>query len=214
MNPHTWHMFYITCYFLIIGTGIKFNHTNSAIHSSGHSRTAFFTSASDYASVQWWQVHHILVTCSPHVNKCWVTLAIYGICCGWSHWPTTIQHVRAHWRSIVSWQACSAGSERAVRVSRSTGDFQMDLKNICKFWSLIKTHQLLVCIIINMMPYNGCSHCCIFRLKRKNLLSPTPDACCALLALRSIQLMTGEPRPPVQRAPVTWREWGLCSCTT
>ena len=30
--------------------------------------------------------------------------------------------------------------------------------------------------------------CCTFRLKRKNLLSPTPDACCALLALRSIQL--------------------------
>ena len=53
--------------------------------------------------------------------------------------------------------------------------------------------------------------CCTFRLKRKNLLSPTPDACCALSALRSIQLMTGEPRPPVQRAPVTWREWGLCS---
>ena len=51
--------------------------------------------------------------------------------------------------------------------------------------------------------------CCTFRLKRKNLLSPTSDACCALLALRSIQLMTGEPRPPVQRAPVTWREWGL-----
>ena len=51
--------------------------------------------------------------------------------------------------------------------------------------------------------------CCTFRLKRKNILSPTPDACCALLALRTIQLMTGEPRPPVQRAPVTWREWGL-----
>ena len=54
--------------------------------------------------------------------------------------------------------------------------------------------------------------CCTFRLKRKNLLSPTLDACCALLALRNIQLMTGEPRPPVQRAPVTWREWGLWSC--
>ena len=37
------------------------------------------------------------------------------------------------------------------------GIFQMDLKNICKFWSLIKTHHLLVCNIINMMPYNGCS---------------------------------------------------------
>ena len=63
--------------------------------------------------------------------------------------------------------------------------------------------------------------CCTFCLNKKNLLSPTPDACCALLALRNIQLMTGEPRPPVQRAPVTWREWGLwfhpplshlCSC--
>ena len=37
--------------------------------------------------------------------------------------------------------------------------------------------------------------CFAFRLKRKNLLSPTPDARCPLLALRSIQLMTGEPRP-------------------
>ena len=37
--------------------------------------------------------------------------------------------------------------------------------------------------------------CCTFRLKRKNLLSPTLDACCLLLALRSIQLMTGELRP-------------------
>ena len=37
--------------------------------------------------------------------------------------------------------------------------------------------------------------CCTFRLKQKNLWSPTPDACCPLLALRSTQLMTGEPRP-------------------
>ena len=37
--------------------------------------------------------------------------------------------------------------------------------------------------------------CYAFRLKRKNLLSPTPDAYCPLLALRSIQLMTGKPRP-------------------
>ena len=31
INPHTWHIIYITCYFLIIGTDIKFNHSNSAI---------------------------------------------------------------------------------------------------------------------------------------------------------------------------------------
>ena len=32
-------MIYVTCYFLIIGTDIKCNHTNSAIHSSGHSHS-------------------------------------------------------------------------------------------------------------------------------------------------------------------------------
>ena len=68
----------------------------------------------------------------------------------------TIQHVRAQWGSIVSWRACSAGSERAVRVSRSTGDFSNGLKWYLQNWSLIKTHHLLVCNIINMMPYNGC----------------------------------------------------------
>ena len=37
----------ITFYVLIIGTDIKFNHNNSAIHSSGHTHSPF-TSASDY----------------------------------------------------------------------------------------------------------------------------------------------------------------------
>ena len=46
-------------------------------------------------------------------------------------------------------------------------------------------------------------------LKTKKYFIAHPDVCCPLLALGSIQLMTGEPRPPVQRAPVTWREWGL-----
>ena len=38
-------------------------------------------------------------------------------------------------------------------------------QNICKFWSLIKTHHLLVCNIINMMPYNGCSQMLHISLK-------------------------------------------------
>ena len=114
-------MIYVTCYFLIIGTDIKFNQTNSAIHSSGHSHS-LLTSASDYTSVQWRLVLHILVTFSPHVNKCWVTCAIYGIHWGRSFWPITIQHVRAQWRSVVSWRACSTGNEKAAQVSRSIGD--------------------------------------------------------------------------------------------
>ena len=69
------------------------------------------------------------------------------------------QHVRAQWGSIVSWRACWAGSERAARVSRSTGDFSNGLKkNICKFLSLIKTHQLLVCNTVDsryLAPFGG-----------------------------------------------------------
>ena len=87
-NPHTWDMIYVTCYFLIIDTSIKFNHTNSAFHSSGHSYS-LLTSASDYTSAQWRLVLHMLVTCSPHVNKCWATRAIYGIYWGRSHCPTS-----------------------------------------------------------------------------------------------------------------------------
>ena len=85
------------CYlllFLIIGTDIQFNHTNPAIHSSGRSHS-LLTSASDCTSAQWQLVLHILVTCSPHVNKCWVTRAIYDIHWGRSHWPITIQQVWA-----------------------------------------------------------------------------------------------------------------------
>ena len=56
-------------------------------------------------------------------------------------------------------------------------------------------HDLFVCNIIKMVPYNGCSQMLHILLKTEKSLSPTPDACCPLLALRSIQLMTGEPQP-------------------
>ena len=101
-------MIYATCYFLIIGTDIKFNHTNSAIHSSGHSHS-LLTSASDCTSAQWRLVLHILVTCSPHVNKCWVTRAIYGIYWGRSHWPITIQHVQKRMRWVEEY-VCGAAT--------------------------------------------------------------------------------------------------------
>ena len=43
----------------------------------------------------------------------------------------------------------------------------MDLKDICKFWSLIKMHDVLMCNIIKMMPYNGCSQMLRISLKTK-----------------------------------------------
>ena len=118
------YMTHDLCHMLlfIIGTNIKFNHTNLAIHSSGHS-PSLFTPTSDYASAHWRLALHILVTCFPHVNKCWVTRVIYGISWGWRHWPITIQHMRAKWGSVVSWRACSTGSEKAKQVSQSIGIF-------------------------------------------------------------------------------------------
>ena len=94
------YMTHDLCYLLlfIIGTDIKFNHTNLEIHSSGHSRGPF-ASASDYASAQWRLVLHILVTCASHVKKCWVM------------------------RAVVSWWAYLTGIEKAVQVFRSTGIF-------------------------------------------------------------------------------------------
>ena len=184
-------MIYVTCYFLIIDTEIQFNHTNSAIHSSGHSRGPF-TSISDYASAQWRLVLHILVTCSPYVNKCLVTRAMYGIRCDWNHWPITktcgpSEHLLCHDGHIRQ------EVKRPRECSEALGIFLNGLKNICKFWSLIKTHDLLVCNIIKMVPYNGCSQ--MLHISLKNLLSPTPVARCPLMALRSILLMAGEPRP-------------------
>ena len=149
------------CYMLliVISTHIKFNHTNSAIHSLGQS-SSFFTSTSDYASAQWRLVLHIFVTCSPHVNKCWVMHAIYGIHWGWSHWPITIQHVQTRWRSFVSWRTClTGGGRRPCECPEALGIFLMDF---CIFWSLTKMRDLVMCNIIKMMQYNGYSQMLLF----------------------------------------------------
>ena len=56
------------------------------------------------------------------------------------------------------WKGCAS-------VPKHWGFFKWNLKNICKFWSLIKTHHLMVCNIINTMPYNGCSQMLHISLK-------------------------------------------------
>ena len=52
-----------------------------------------------------------------------------------------------------------------------------------------------MCNTIKMALYNGCSQLLHISLKAEKSFIAHPDACCPLLALRSIQLMTGEPRP-------------------
>ena len=146
------------CYMLlfIIDTDIKFNHTNSTTHSSGHMR-GLLTSAGEYASAQWRLVLHILVTCSPHVNECWVTRAIYDIHWGWNHWPITIQPVRAQWGYAMSRRACSTGSEKPPECPEALGFFFNGLKMYLQIVITDYTHDFLMCNIIKMMLRYGCS---------------------------------------------------------
>ena len=162
-------MFYVTCYFCYWHWHEIQSHQLGNPFFGTDSR-GLFTSGSDYASAQWRLALHILVICSPHV-KYWVARAICGIHWGWSHWPITIQHLRVRWGSVLSWRACLTGSEKATRVSRSIGNFLNGLKNICKFWSMIKMHDLLMCNIIKMMPYNGCPQMLRISLKTEKSFS-------------------------------------------
>ena len=79
-----------------------------------------------------------------HACHIWYSLA----CWGWSHWPMTIEHVRAQWGSVVSWRACSTKSEQAARVFRSIRIFLNWLKKcvISLRWCCIKAvHKRYAC---------------------------------------------------------------------
>ena len=87
----------------------------------------------------------------------------------------------------------------------------MELKNIFKFLLLIKAHQLLVCNIINMMPYNGCSQMLHISLKTEKSFIAHPWRLLCVVGLEEYSAHDWRAATSVQRAPVTWRQWGLCS---
>ena len=86
----------------------------------------------------------------------------------------------------------------------------MDLKNICQCWSLIKTHDLLVCIIIKMMPYNSCSQMLHISLKTEKSFIAHPLCMLSVVGLGEYSAHDWRAATSVQRAPVTRRQWGLC----
>ena len=141
--------------------------------------------------------------------KCWVTHTTYGSRCGWSHWLITIQYVQAQRGSIVSWQACSRGSEKAVRVSRSVGNFLNGFKKVFAnydYW----LKRMTCWYVISLKCYRKMAvhKCYAFCLKSKIPLSPTLDACCPLLAppneenLFSLDMIAGI-QPPGDYFPET-----------
>ena len=89
------------------------------------------------------------------------------------------------------------------------GMFWMDFKNIGEFWSLIKTQDLLVCDIIKRMPYNGCSQMVSISLKTQKSFIAHPCCLLSVVGLEEYSDHDWRAATSVQRAPVTWREWGL-----
>ena len=100
------------------------------------------------------------------------------------------------------WKGCAS-------VPKHWGFFKWTKKVFANFDHWLKRITCWCVISLTWCRIMAVHKCCTFHLKGKIFYLP-PWRLCALLALMSIQPMTGEPRPPVQLAPVTWREWGLC----
>ena len=84
----------------------------------------------------------------------------------YSLWLKSLTHNHSTRAGPVRFHCVMTGEVKGLReCPEALGIFQMDLRNICKFWSLIKMHHLLVCNIINMMAYNGCSQMLHISLK-------------------------------------------------
>ena len=76
-------------------------------------------------------------------------------------------------------------------------------------------HELLVGNIIKTMPYNGCSQMVSISIKTKKKSFITHPWCLlSVVGLEDYSAHDWRAASSVQRAPVTWREWGLWSEST
>ena len=160
------YMTHDLCYLLllIIGTDIKLNHTNWAIHSSEHSHS-LLTSASDSTSAQWRLLLHI-----------WVTYVLGHPCHIWySLGPKSLTHNHLTRAGPVKIRCAMTGMfdrkwEGCVSVPKHWGCFKWTLKIFARMtcWCVISLR------VIKTMPYNGCSQMVSISLKIKNLSSPPP----------------------------------------
>ena len=142
------YMTHEPCYIwiFIIGANMRFNHTKLAIHSPGHSHI-LFTSARDCESAHWTLVLHIPVNLFPkcqYKTNAGSSLTMPRVRCkqlsGTTMEPAVEKpgdtcglHVESlicnkstcasRRRAIEPWRACAKGSQRDVRVSRSTFSF-------------------------------------------------------------------------------------------
>ena len=67
-----------------------------------------------------------------------------------------------------------------------------------------------MCNIIKMLPYNGCSQMLHVSLKTEIFFIANPCCLLSIVGLEEYSTHDWRTATSVQRAPVTWREWGLC----
>ena len=181
---------------------LPFAHARHGSIARRRARTCWFVTG------QWLRVEPTCVTWFLHcgLHCCFRKLfATYTLHC--QTWPSICfvltfgEQVHRNMKHQCSMRrlTITGGSEKAVRVSRS-----MD----CRF-GVIKSHvsdnnknlyvSWLMCHVYKFMCYSFVE--LELKINTKSLFNRTLNPahptllCCALLALRSIQLMTGEPRP-------------------
>ena len=151
------------CYLLmfIIGTDIKFNPTNSAIHSSGHSRGPF-TSASDYASAQWRVLlHNLFSTCQQVLGQAshiWYSL-----------WLKSLTHNHSTCASPVRVHCVTTGMYDRKRKGRASVPKHWNCLNGLKKYLQIFDHWLkcMTCWCVTSLRWcrkMAVHKCCLFYL--------------------------------------------------
>ena len=101
------------------------------------------------------------------------------------------------------WEDCAS-------VPKHWGCFIWTLKIFANFDPWLK-RVTCWCYIIKTMPYNGCSQMVSISLKTKKSFIAHPWCLLSVVGLEKYSAHDWRAATSVQRAPVTWREWGLCS---
>ena len=78
------------------------------------------------------------------------------------------------------------------------------------FWNSLFEGDIIFCHL-KMVPYNGCSQMLHISFKTEKSFIAHPWCLLSIVGLEEYSAHDRRTATSVQHAPVTWREWGLCS---
>ena len=128
-----------------------------------------FTSASDWASVQWRLMPPNRVTCSPDVNKYWATYVFIGT---ESHWPITVNMCGPSDDALIHGENARQGLKRQRKCPGILWMFKWTQKNIVNFDLWLKSLTSWSVILWRWYRVTTVHKCYAFNLKRKIVYRP------------------------------------------